>query len=139
MMSKGYSKQFTGTAGSIGSNQYYQFSLSDEMPVRVKASDVNTGIAKGISDARRVITKNKQTITVELILLMCKHCREEKITQRHLIEWLALISSSPNVTVEVTLQKVIDDYIIILSKSIADASFWKYLSRFENDLTLYCA
>ncbi|MCL2221324.1 MAG: hypothetical protein FWC20_04240 [Oscillospiraceae bacterium] len=130
-MSKGYSDQFVGTAGSVERGRYYQISFDDELPVRIKATEVNAGNAGKAS-----AMKNKE-IKAALILLMCKHCRTKKITAAQLVDWLIMICLSTNVIIEAALQTIIDNHLVYLREFLLNDFFWEYLSKLEMNLAEY--
>ena len=126
-MGTGYSGNFIGTAGSIGNNQFYQISITDELPVRRKS----TGMGSGATDGKR--NESELIITAEMILMRCERCRLEKISPEDLVAWLIRITSS-EIIVQRTARAVVKKHIQSIETSVDKKSFWERLSKFEKDL-----
>jgi hypothetical protein len=123
----GYSEIFTGTAGSIGKNQFHQLSFTDEMPVRRKQTEIGSGASGGVVDEIVPI------ITAKMILAMCERCRSGNITPGDLVAWLNQISSTSE-KIEKAVRAVLRKHIRLIEASINEKSFWKRLSDFEKDI-----
>jgi len=128
-MGGGYSENFVGTAGSIGENRLNQLSITDELPVRKKLSEVGSGVGGGSADAEPVIT-------AEMILAMCENYRIGNITSDDLLTWLEQLLALPRTRFKGALRATTKRHFPKLKASENDMSFGKNLSIFERAIQL---